>query len=291
MKAEVTMTGLPQLQVASTVEDALARLQACGPGTQFVAGGTWVLRSAHRGEELAPQYVSLARVGELAGIAVQDDCVSIGALTTHAQLAASSHLTGALGALAQAAAASGFPGVRSVATLGGNLAARGFSEADLVPALLALEARLELATSSGRHEVAVAEYLAERPTDLIVRVLVPRRARQVSAYRRLTVRGGGEYAVASVAVSAMLDDSGRVEDARVALGAVESVARVSPVAADALIGRPIDRMTGRAAGEKLALDCRPRDGDDAPGWYRRSVLPTLAERVVAAMTAEEEPTG
>jgi aerobic carbon-monoxide dehydrogenase medium subunit len=288
MKAEVTMTGLPQLQVASTVEDALTRLQAAGPGTQFVAGGTWVLRSAHRGEELAPQYVSLSRVPELVGIAVQDDRVSIGALTTHAQLAASAHLTGAL---AQAAAASGFPGVRSVATLGGNLAARGFSEADLVPALLALEARLELATSTGRHEVAVAEYLAERPTDLIVRVLVPRRARQVSAYRRLTVRGGGEYAVASVAVSAVLDDAGRVEDARVALGAVESVARVSPVAADALIGRPIERTTGREAGEKLALDCRPRDGDDAPGWYRRSVLPALAERVVAAMSAEEEPTG
>jgi carbon-monoxide dehydrogenase medium subunit len=288
MKAKVNMTAFPQLHVARTVEGALTRLQAAGPRTQFVAGGTWVLRSAHRGEELAPQYVSLARVGELAGIAVQDDCVSIGALTTHAQLAASAHLTGAL---AQAAAASGFPGVRSVATLGGNLAARGFSEADLVPALLALEARLELATSSGRHEVAVAEYLAERPTDLIVRVLVPRRARQVSAYLRLTVRGGGEYAVASVAVSAVLDDAGRVEDARVALGAVESVARVSPVAAVARIGRPIERTTGRAAGEKLALDCRPRDGDDAPGWYRRSVLPALAERVVAAMTAEEEPTG
>jgi aerobic carbon-monoxide dehydrogenase medium subunit len=285
------MTGLPELQVATTVEDALARLQACGRGTQFVAGGTWVLRAPHRGEELAPQYVSLARVSELAGVAVEEDRVAIGALTTHAQLARSSHLTGALQALAQAAAASGFPGVRSVATIGGNLGAQGFSEADLVPALLALEASVELATSSGRHEIAAARYVVERPDGLILRVVVPRRPRQVSAYRRLTVRGGGEYPVASVAVSAVLDDSGRVENARVALGAVESVARISPAAADALVGCPVELTAGRAAGEKLAADCHPREGDDAPGWYRRSVLPALTERVVVAMIAEQEQTG
>nr|WP_255426724.1 hypothetical protein [Pseudonocardia sp. C8] len=96
----------------------------------------------------------------------------------------------------------------------------------------------------------------------------------------MTVRGGGEYAIASVALAVELSD-GVVTAARVALGSVEPVACRSPEAEEGLVGGPLDAGRARAAGAAAAAACRPREGLDAPGWYRTAVLPALFERAAA----------
>jgi carbon-monoxide dehydrogenase medium subunit len=277
----------PEVHSAQTVEEALELRRHAGGHAPWLAGGTWLLRAPQRAEPLADSYVSVARVAELRELADGGENVELGALATHARLAAAGALSGPLRALAQAAGTSGFPGIRSVATLGGNIGARQFSEADLVPALLALGARVELAGDGGRRTVALSDALTEEPDELIVKVLLSRPPGQVSGYRRLTVRGGGEYAVASVAICATLDPDGTVTAARVAVGAVEQAPRVSQEAADALLGRRLDARSGQAAGQALADACVPRANPDAPGWYRQAVLPVLAERVAADIATQE----
>ncbi len=101
------------------------------------------------------------------------------------------------------------------------------------------------------------------------------------------MRGGGEYAVVSVAVSLDLDQSGRVEAARVALGSVEERPRLSPGAAAALIGAPLTGDRGLQAGEAAAAECDARDGLDAPAWYRKAVLPALIRDTVERLAAGE----
>ena len=186
----------------------------------------------------------------------------------------------ALGAIREAARTSAFPAVRGVATVGGNVCAEPFPEADLVPALLACEAQLEL--GDGRRRP-----LAERvqPGALVTRVIVPAPARRRSWFRRLTVRGGGEYAVASVALSVDLDDAGVVRSARLAVGSVEERARLFDEAAQLLVGARLDAERGRAAGERAAADCEPRDAIDAPAWYRRAVLAVLVADTVEELAA------
>ncbi|MHA6794422.1 FAD binding domain-containing protein [Pseudonocardia bannensis] len=271
----------------ATVADAVRDLAELGADGAPLAGGTWVMRAPLRGVPVARVYVALDGLAELRDIRTGDGVVEIGAGVTHAELAAVDGPP-ALAGLVEAARRSAFPAVRSVATVGGNIAAVGFPEADLVPALLAADARVVLATPEGERTEDLATYLASRPGrpagELIVRVVVPVPAGRRSAFERLTVRGGGEYAVASVALSVDLDGA-TVSAARVAVGGVEKAARLSSAAAAVLVGSPLDEATAERAGQAAANGCTAREGLDAPGWYRLAVLPALARRAAAALTS------
>ena len=247
-----------------------------------MAGGTWIMRASLRGERRKAVHVVLDGIDELHEFQA-DTLTRIGAMTTHARIA---QLTEpALAALARAAATSAFPAVRNVATLGGNLRATPFPEADLVPALLASEARVELAGRRGALTTGIEEFLAApRPAEeLVVSAVIPAPARRISGYQRLTVRGGGEYPVASVALSADVRDDGLVEAARVAIGSVESTARLCLEAGRTLVGRPLTADTAEAAGRVAAQECTPREDAGAPGWYRAAVLPELLRRIGASI--------
>lgn len=281
-------TGSDPVVRATSLAEALDALADAGDRGAPLAGATWVMRSRLRSEPRKDVYVSLAGVRELAGVSV-NGALQAGALATHADLAGAG-LTGALAVIGEAAATSAFPAVRNVATLGGNLAARPFPEADLVPALLAAEARIRVATRDGERSVGVDEYMRsrdQRPTgELIAGVEVPAPAGRLSAYERLTVRGGGEYPIAAVAISVDLDADGVVRDARVALGSVEPVACLSEAGAAALIGSPLGDEAAERCGTEAAAEAHPREGLDAPAWYRTAVLPALVRRAVGRITSE-----
>src|SRR4051812_3662950 len=142
-RAQGYLETVSQIHEPVTVEEAVGLLGALD--ARPLAGATWVMREPQR----RAHYVSLRRLEDLRAIEAGDGECRIGALTTHEQIGALEACTGPLGALAEAARRSAFPAVRSVATLGGNLAAP-FPEADLVPPLLAAEATLDLALPTGR---------------------------------------------------------------------------------------------------------------------------------------------
>ncbi|WP_214369858.1 FAD binding domain-containing protein [Pseudonocardia sp. H11422] len=274
----------------ASLAEAVRELAELGPDGAPLAGGTWVMRAPMRGAPVAPVYVALGELAELRGIRSGEGTVEIGAGVTHDELAA---LDGppALAGLIEAARRSAFPAVRSVATVGGNIAAVGFPEADLVPALLAADARVVVATTGGERTEELAAYLGSRSGrpagELIARVVVPTPAGRRSAFERLTVRGGGEYAVASVALSVDLAGA-TVTAARVGVGGVEEIARLSPAAAAALVGSALDADAAERAGQAAAEECTAREGLDAPGWYRRAVLPALTRRAAAALTTSDD---
>ncbi|MBW0088926.1 FAD binding domain-containing protein [Pseudonocardia sp. KRD-184] len=269
-----TRLARPRVEVAGLVEEAVRRLAELGPDGAALAGGTWLMRSP----TLPGTFVSLHRIAELRGVSAG----TWGALTTHAELAATP-LPPALRALGTAARTSAFPQVRNVATLGGNLNARGFAEADLVPALLALDATVEVASAAGRRRIGVEEHLraAHDPAALLVSVTAAAPAGRRSGYGRLTVRGGGEYSLASVAISADVDAAGAVSAVRVAVGSVEARARRCPEAEAALAGTTLDESAARAAGRAAAAVLTSRDDLLAPAWYRLEVLPAVFARAAA----------
>jgi carbon-monoxide dehydrogenase medium subunit len=272
------------------MDEALEQLARLGENGAPLAGGTWIMRSHLRGEPPRSSYVALHGLRELRHAGIGPETADLGALATHTELARL-HGSPALVGLATAAARSAFPAIRSVATLGGNIGARGFAEADLVPALLAADARVKLRTADSEATLELAQYLAERdrrpPGELLLGVSVPVPASRRAAFERFTVRGGGEYAVASMALCVDLAD-GVVSAARVAVGSVEPQARLCEAAAATLVGAPLTAESADAAGRAAAAECAGRDGGDAPGWYREAILPPLMRRVVAQITDTEE---
>jgi aerobic carbon-monoxide dehydrogenase medium subunit len=191
--------------------------------------------------------------------------VRIGAGATHAAVAAELAGEPRLRGLHDAAARSANPAVRAHATVGGAVATAGFPASDLVPALLALDATVSVATTAGTEEVAL-EDLRTAPGSLVtgVTAALPRR----SAHARLTLRKAGDYPVAIASVAE--GDDGL----RVAIGSVEATPRR---------WRTVETGDPVAAARAHAGELTPRDGVEAPGWYRAHVLPTLLARALEAM--------
>jgi aerobic carbon-monoxide dehydrogenase medium subunit len=279
----------PSLVSAASVDQAVGALARLGEEGAALAGGTWIMRAPLRGEAFKPSYVALRGVEELHRLERGDPTV-LGSLLTHAELAVLERGAGPLGALAEAARRSAFPAVRSVATLGGNLCAAPFPEADLVPALLALDARVDLVSPAGAESVHLAEYVASRASrpagELVRSVTVPAPSSRRSSYERLTIRGGGEYPLVSVAVAVELDDDGIAGEVRVAVGSVEEVARRSGAAEAALAGRRLGAAAATEAGRAAVAELAARDDRLAPGWYRLAVLPALLRTAIGRIVGE-----
>jgi carbon-monoxide dehydrogenase medium subunit len=285
-EASLTTTTPGRFHVAQTLDDAVAVLAERGAEAAPLAGATWIMRAPLRRERHAPFYVAIAKIEALREVTIGAHEVSIGACATHAELARQLAALPDCKALALAAGSAANPAVRQVATVGGNLCAENFAAADLVPALLCLDAEVELHGPGGIERMPVSRFLELRtslkPGQIVRRVTVPRAARR-SAHVRLPLRKAGDYPVAIASLAVTLNASGNVEHVNAAIGSVEPVARRWQELEADLIGHPLD--PARAA-EKAAMHCgvfRARDGVEAPGWYRVKVLPSLIRRAVRAL--------
>ena len=275
-----------RLYIATSLVDAFAALADRGSAGAALAGATWIMRAPLRHEPQDLSYVAISKIDELRRVDILDHEISIGACVTHAELASSLGSLPECSALAQAAGSSANPAVRQVATIGGNLCASTFAAADLVPALICLDAELEIESAKGSERVTVERFLEIRTGIetgcLVRRVIVPRGMRR-SAHIRLPLRKAGDYPVAIVSLAATLSPTGIVESARVAVGSVEPVARRWQQLELSLVGHRLDPRRAAEQAERLCGDFLGREGIEAPGWYRVKVLPSLVRRAVVAL--------
>lgn len=270
-----------QLVLPNDVEEAISALAGLGENGIPVAGATWVMRAPIRRERSDRCFVSLARIAELREIAIDENQLSLGCLVTHDELAEALGGIGDLQGLAQAAANSANPAIRRAATIGGNICTADFAAADLLPALLALDASVETQDQAGTSMAPLQEFVATRhkrpPSALVTRIIVPRSDRR-SVHTRLTLRKAGDYPVANFSASIGLDRNGRIENARIAVGAVEKTARRWTGFESTVVGKDPDPAEMKLLSTSCAAEFSGRDGTDAPGWYRLRVLPSLVGR-------------
>src|SRR5678816_1548362 len=129
------------------------RLLAANPGAKLLAGGHSLIPLMKLRLAAPPAVVDIGRIAELRGISRSGDTIRIGALTTHAEIAASADVQKAAAALAEAAAVVGDPAVRNRGTIGGNIA-HADPASDLPTVLVALDARIVIVGPSGERTVA-----------------------------------------------------------------------------------------------------------------------------------------
>jgi len=126
-------------QSAASAADAAARLSAAEDG-KILAGGQTLIPAMKARLAAPSDLVSLAKAG-LSGIKVAGGEVTIGAMTTHAEVAADKHLARAIPGLASLAGQIGDPAVRHRGTIGGSVA-NNDPAADYPAGLLALGATI-----------------------------------------------------------------------------------------------------------------------------------------------------
>jgi carbon-monoxide dehydrogenase medium subunit len=126
---------------ASSLADAASRLAASGDA-KLLAGGQTLIAAMKMRLASPSELVDLRGIAELRGIKADSAAVHIGAMATHAEVAASAEVRAKIPALASLAGEIGDPMVRNMGTLGGSVA-NNDPAADYPAALLALGATVQ----------------------------------------------------------------------------------------------------------------------------------------------------
>ena len=135
----------------ASVDEAVQLLQSSDDGT-LLAGGHTLIPTLKQRLASPSDVIDLGGAG-LGGISVSGDAVTIGAGTTHAEVAGSSDVAGAIPALARLAGHIGDPHVRARGTIGGSVANNDPS-ADYPAACVALGATIV----TNEREVAADDF-------------------------------------------------------------------------------------------------------------------------------------
>lgn len=273
-----------------TLEDALGYL-AEAPAT-VLAGGTDVFPAL--GDRPVPgRVLDVTAVSALKGIARDGDHWRIGAGLTWTELIRAD-LPAMFDGLKIAGRQVGSVQIQNTATIAGNIC-NASPAADGMPVLLTLNASIELASATGRREVALADFVTGvRQTDLragevVTAVLVPDVAGDVrTGFEKLGSRAYLVISIVSLAGFVRLDGD-RVAEARLAAGAASSVPmRLTALERD-LIGLGPDEMAGAVRRDHFA-GLSPIDDVRAGADYRRDACHTLAIRLLdACRTAGGRP--
>lgn len=272
---------------ARSVADA-HQLMAAHPGAKLLAGGHSLVPILKLRLAAPSALVDIGRIPELRGISRQNDHVRIGALTTHAELAASADLRAAAPALAEAASSVGDPAVRNRGTIGGNVA-HADPASDLPTVLVALGARMVAAGAKGERVIPADEFFTGIMTtalaedEILTAVQIPASGRgQGSAYAKFS-HPASRYAVLGAAALVTVKD-GACTAASVAVGGLLPSARRVRAVEKALVGQPATEATVAAAAQQVTADL----GNDVMGdifasaEYRSAMAPVYVRRAVAA---------
>ena len=182
--------------------------------------------------------------------------------------------------------------IRNRGTIGGNLGT-GSPIGDTPPALLALRASVVLASVGGEREVDLADYFTgyrqtvKRPDELIKAVRIPLPLASTTAFHKIAKRRFDD--ISSVAVAFALDiDGGLVTAATIGLGGVAATPLRARATEDALIGKPWNIATVKAAAEILRGEGTPMSDHRASSEYRSLMLNTALLKLYSATVIESK---
>jgi CO/xanthine dehydrogenase FAD-binding subunit len=255
-------------------------------GGQILSGGTDFFPAL--GDRPAPdRVIDISGITEIKGIAVEENDIRIGGLTTWSQLVATP-LPRCFDGLKSAAREIGGIQIQNRGTVGGNLC-NASPAADSVPPLLALDAEVELVSTAGTRRVSLADFIVgnrktvRRPDEILANVIVPRTLDgAASAFLKLGARRYLVISIVMVAAVVKTDNAGRVTDARIAVGSCSAVARRLTLLERALVGVPARNGLGATALAEHLAQLSPINDVRATATYRNDAALTLVGRVLEA---------
>jgi len=290
-----------------TIEDAVGHLGQHAGNIRILAGGTDLIPSMRQKLFEPENVLDLRGIAGLRGIKpLPDRAVEIGALTTLRAIERSDFLHEYYPVLTEAAATVASPVLRNMGTIGGNICldtrclwynqslawrkgcgfcikkdgdlchvAPGGSKCwaafsgDTPPALLCLNAEIEIASPAGIRRVALTDFYTGLGDD----------------YRKLRVRGSIDYPLAGVAVVIKRTSNGNgthVSDAHIGITAVNPAPLLVKGASELLAGQILNEELAAAAGDLAARAAKPLTTSALTPEYRREMIRVFTKRAVLA---------
>jgi CO/xanthine dehydrogenase FAD-binding subunit len=233
--------------------------------------------------------LDISGLGELRRIRAMPRYVRIGAGVTWSDLMRAD-LPQSFDGLKLAAREIGGIQIQNAGTIVGNLC-NASPAADGTPNLLALDAEVELSSLAGERRIPVSDFVtgsrktARRSDELVTGLLIPNLAPDAcSDFLKL---GSRKYLVISIVMVAVVLEpvDGRVESARIAVGACSEIAQRLPSLEAAVRGRPLYEELGKAVSAESLSVLSPIDDLRGSASYRRKAALVLLRRSLNRLAA------
>jgi 4-hydroxybenzoyl-CoA reductase subunit beta len=320
-----------------TIDEAVAARRA-HPDSSLLGGGTDLIVNIRRGIVAPPVLIETNDIAELRTIRADETLLEIGASATLAEIADHPAILAHYPVVAEAARSIAGPTHRLMGTLGGNLCldtrciyynqsqwwrsanndclkttgpkcyvapkSRGVCFAtfsgDLAPALLTLDAEIDIAGSEGRRTEPLSalyighsrhdgdqglgdgkHFLSLKPGEMVTAVRVQNVPGLRSGYDKMRIRRSIEYPVAAAAV-VLRRDGDTLAELRVAItGTNPRPVRLDGT--DRLCGGPLDRRVFDGLDELVRDQIMSMKTTFTPGTYRRRIAGVLARRLTVKL--------
>lgn len=261
--------------------DALALLAEHAGAARVLAGGQSLMPLMAMRLARPEHLVDINRIGELKGIALSDDAVTIGALTRYSEILNSPAIRDGLPLLAEAVRHVAHHAIRNRGTIGGSLALADPS-AETPAACLALKASVVARSAAGEREIPIDNFFqglmatALAEDEILVAVRVPRRPATARHAFLEFARRRGDFAQAGLILAPA--HAGVPEDRAVVFG-VGPAAWRSAALEVALAGERREDPGAALAREVTAAV------EDESAAYKTRILTTLAVRSITRLAA------
>jgi xanthine dehydrogenase YagS FAD-binding subunit len=290
----------------ATLQEALGLLGSKWGEADVLAGGTDQLSLMKEYLATPKRLVNVKNIKELGGIQNSKAGLRIGATVTFEELAENAEVRKLFPALAEAAHGVSSPQIRNMGTVGGDLCQRprcwyyrqGFgllatkdgqalvpngenryhailgnsgpayfvSASSLGPALVALGAKVHLASASGHREVAAAKFfvtpqnentreIALLPNEILTEILVPHEGTKNATYE-VRQKEALDWPLATASVALKMKGS-TVASARIVLGHVAPTPWAATQAEQAITGKAITTESAEETAKAALADAKP----------------------------------
>ena len=272
----------------TSVAEACALLKQHAGEAKVFAGGSHLTILMKQGLYQPKALVNIKKIPELKVLKFDaKEGLMIGALVTHRELETSALVREKLPVLCEAESEVANIRVRSMGTVGGNLAS-GEPLTDLAQIFISLDGKLRIAGTTGQRTLAVEELFIDFYTtslaedEIITQIVIPPLPRKTGIeYIRFSSSSVVDKPSAGVAVRLRLDEE-VVQAARIVLGCVGPTP-VRAVKAEALVlGKKLTAALIAEAGAMASRECSPSADLRGSEQYKRAIVGTLVRRALKA---------
>lgn len=290
----------------STLDEALGLLSSSWDEANVLAGGTDLLSLMKEYIHTPKRVVNIKNIKELGGIQKSGSGLRIGANVTLSELVANADVRQDYPALAQAAMGVSSMQIRNMGTVGGDLCQRprcwyfrnGFgllamkdgkslvpggeneyhaifpagaayfvSASSFGPPLIALGAKVKLASKAGSREVDLEKFFLApkddksretdlKPNEILTEILIPSAAGAKSATYEIRQKDALDWPLAAASVVLTMKGN-RVGTARIVLGHVGPTPLVASRAAGSLNGKSVSESIAEQAARAAVSGAKP----------------------------------
>ncbi len=283
----------------------LFQLMAAHPGARLVAGATELGLDITKRFKKFPTLISTEAIPELRNIESTDDEWRIGAAATLTNI--EDKLGAEFPTLKDMLRVFGSRQIRNRATMGGNIVTAS-PIGDSAPVLLALDARVVLASSSGERVLPIAKFFVSyRKTalqggEILKAILIPRPAstsgQRLTRWFKVSKRREMDISTVAACFTVELDAAQRVQFARLAFGGVAATPLRAVKTEAALLGKTWNEETVRSVLRLLRGEFTPISDVRGSAEYRSELIASLLEKFfhdgapsVARPEVSERPSG